>query len=127
MGQVYKQSFSIKGMSCAACQTKIERAVSAIPGVQDVSVQLLRNTMTVLFDESISVDQIIEAVKKAGYDAISFESELKTNPQPHNENFFRSQLAYLIGSITLTLILMGISMFPMFGWELIKDASISAY
>lgn len=127
MGQVYKQSFSIKGMSCAACQTKIERAVSAIPGVQDVSVQLLRNTMTVLFDESISVDQIIEAVKKAGYDAISFESELKTNPQPHNENFFRSQLAYLIGSITLTLILMGISMFPMFGWELIKDAQISAY
>ncbi len=65
-----KQSFAVTGMSCAACSAHVERAVSALAGIQSVSVNLLANSMSVEFDEKqLSADQICAAVKEAGYGA----------------------------------------------------------
>lgn len=65
-----KELFDITGMSCAACSGRIAKVVRALPGVDDVAVNLLKNSMTVRFDESVvSAETIAEAVKKAGYGA----------------------------------------------------------
>ncbi|MBR4903081.1 MAG: heavy metal translocating P-type ATPase [Selenomonadaceae bacterium] len=65
-----KENFDMTGMSCSACSARVEKAVAKIVGAENVSVNLLTNSMQVRFDETeISVEQIVEAVVKAGYGA----------------------------------------------------------
>ena len=54
-------------MTCSACSAHVERAVSKLDGVENVSVNLLTGDMNVIFNEKITESQIIKAVKKAGY------------------------------------------------------------
>ena len=61
------EHFTVTGMSCAACQARVEKAVSAVPGVTSCAVSLLTNTMSV--DGTASNAAIIKAVEKAGYGA----------------------------------------------------------
>ena len=61
------KQYSVTGMSCAACQARVEKAVSSVPGVESCAVSLLTNSMGV--EGSASEDDIIEAVSKAGYGA----------------------------------------------------------
>ena len=65
-----KETFDITGMTCSACSSRVGKAVAAFDGVADVSVNLLKNSMVVDFDDTaISADTIIFAVEKAGYGA----------------------------------------------------------
>lgn len=65
-----KELFCITGMTCSACSSKVAKAVSALDGIDDVNVNLLKNTMTVSFDERmLSASDIANAVIKAGYGA----------------------------------------------------------
>ena len=59
--------YEIKGMSCAACSARVEKAVSQVPGVTACSVSLLTNSMGV--EGTASPDEIIKAVTDAGYGA----------------------------------------------------------
>ena len=60
-----KQRFSVTGMSCTACSSHVERAVSALAGVRSVSVDLMQNRMTVDYDENaLSPEAICAAVPK---------------------------------------------------------------
>ncbi len=61
------KKYNITGMSCAACQARVEKAVSAVDGVQSCAVSLLTNSMGVEGDAS--PDEIIRAVEAAGYGA----------------------------------------------------------
>ncbi|MCR5088414.1 MAG: heavy metal translocating P-type ATPase [Oscillospiraceae bacterium] len=61
------EQFTVSGMSCAACQARVEKAVSGVPGVTACSVSLLTNSMGV--EGTASPDAIIRAVEKAGYGA----------------------------------------------------------
>ena len=65
-----KKKFNITGMTCSACQSHVEKAVSRLDGVSKVNVNLLRNFMEAEFDENITgADKIIQAVESAGYGA----------------------------------------------------------
>ena len=65
-----KSRFDVTGMTCSACSAHVEKAVAKVDGVNKVTVSLLTNSMTVEFDESkTSLDAIISAVVKAGYNA----------------------------------------------------------
>ncbi|MGM9538181.1 MAG: heavy metal translocating P-type ATPase [Candidatus Onthomonas sp.] len=65
-----KQSFTITGMSCAACSAHVERAVNQLPGIHSASVNLLANSMTAEFDETkLTAAQICDAIRAAGYGA----------------------------------------------------------
>ncbi|MCD8002818.1 MAG: cadmium-translocating P-type ATPase [Clostridia bacterium] len=65
-----KCRYDVTGMSCAACQVHVERAVGALDGVQNVAVSLLTNSMTAEFDETkVSSEDICGAVERAGYGA----------------------------------------------------------
>lgn len=75
-----KQTFKITGMSCAACQANITKAVSKLEKVEDVNVNLLNEQMTLVYDENtINEDVIINTVTALGYGACVFKNE--TNSQ----------------------------------------------
>ena len=59
--------YNVTGMSCAACQSRVEKAVSKVPGVEECSVNLLTGTMMV--NGSATEEQVIRAVEQAGYGA----------------------------------------------------------
>ena len=61
------EQYNVTGMSCAACSSRVEKAVSKVPGVSTCSVSLLTNSMGV--EGSASPDSIIAAVEAAGYGA----------------------------------------------------------
>lgn len=64
-----KQRFEVKGMTCAACQSHVQKAVEKLDGVKSVNVNLLQNNMDVDFDGTCSVGKIEDAVSAAGYEA----------------------------------------------------------
>jgi len=75
---VKTEKYNVTGMTCAACQANVSRCVSKLEGVEDVNVSLLANSMTVSYDESrLKPENIIEAVKAAGYGASSLEKAIK--------------------------------------------------
>lgn len=70
--------FWVRGMTCAACEAAVHRAVSKVEGVQEVTVNLLGKSMKVTLDPGLSenpeekektLGQVIQSVKKAGYEA----------------------------------------------------------
>ena len=61
------KQYNVTGMTCAACQARVEKAVSKVPGVTSCSVSLLTNSMGV--EGAAADEQIIKAVTDAGYGA----------------------------------------------------------
>ena len=67
--------FSVSGMTCSACSAHVEKAVRSVPGVKNVSVNLLTHSMSVDFESSVSPEEICMAVDKAGYGAYLSEED----------------------------------------------------
>lgn len=67
------EQYIVTGMSCAACSSRVEKAVSKVPGVTSCSVSLLTNSMGV--EGTASEQEIIKAVADAGYGASKKEKE----------------------------------------------------
>ena len=61
------EQYNVTGMSCAACVSRVEKAVTAVSGVSSCSVSLLTNSMGV--EGTASAEEIISAVEAAGYGA----------------------------------------------------------
>ena len=62
------EQYNVTGMSCAACSSRVEKAVSKVPGVTSCSVSLLTNSMGV--EGTASSGEIIKAVQDAGYETL---------------------------------------------------------
>ncbi len=78
-----KEKFAVTGMSCSACSAHVEKSVAALKGVQQVTVNLLTNSMQVEYDESqTSEKDIVKAVKKGGYGAAPDRSGSKGAEAP---------------------------------------------
>ena len=73
------EQYHVTGMSCAACSARVEKAVSAVPGVTSCSVSLLTNAMGV--EGTASPRDIIAAVENAGYGA-SLKGQAAVQPSP---------------------------------------------
>ena len=113
-----KKRFDVEGMTCSACQVNVEKAVSNVEGVKDVSVNLLSNTMDVEYKDGIEND-IKKAVSDAGYklvtDNITEEEKFK-----EQEEKVKKSKRNLIVSIVLTLLLMYVAMGHMIGLPIPK-------
>lgn len=79
------KQYNVNGMSCAACSTRVEKAVSKVEGVTSCSVSLLTNSMGVEGDAKEA--DILAAVEKAGYSA-SVKGENTAKPTEHAEEEF---------------------------------------
>lgn len=113
--------YEVTGMSCAACQTRVEKAVSQIEGVTSVSVNLLTNSMGV--EGTAAPEKIIQAVEKAGYGAQVAHSKSETTSSNKDDRHLETQklIQRLVSSIILCLILMYISMgHMMWNWPLFE-------
>ena len=113
------KKFNVTGMSCAACSSRVEKAVSKVNGVKSVSVSLLTNSMGV--EGSASDESIIAAVEKAGYGASAADGEKKQSAE--NEQLKDKDtpvlMHRLIASVGFLAVLMYISMgHMMLGWPL---------
>jgi Cu+-exporting ATPase len=64
-----EQTLQIAGMSCAACQHHVERALRSVPGVESATVSLLANSAQINSTGPVEVQPLIDAVRHAGYDA----------------------------------------------------------
>ena len=116
------EQYNVTGMSCAACSSRVEKAVSRVPGVTSCSVSLLTNSMGV--EGNASSHDIIQAVEQAGYGAslkgagkeqVSM-SEAEEALADHETPVLRRRL---IASVGFLLVLMYFSMgHMMWGWPL---------
>ena len=108
-----KQKYDVKGMTCSACQSAVYRAVSKMDSVSDVNVNLMTNTMSVVYDETkLNDNDIIQVVKNAGYDASlqNTKAETKNSTSDVWEEQLKSMKLRLKISIPLTILLMYVSM-----------------
>jgi len=63
-----KQSFPIEGMTCASCVRRVEVAITKVPGVTAAAVNLATESADITFSGAIDSDEIIAAIRGAGYD-----------------------------------------------------------
>ena len=113
------KKFNVTGMSCAACSSRVEKAVSKVEGVQSCSVSLLTNSMGV--EGSASEESIIAAVEKAGYGASVVGAEKKQSAETDQlkDKDTPVLMHRLIASVGFLVVLMYISMgHMMWGWPL---------
>ncbi|MBQ4139794.1 MAG: heavy metal translocating P-type ATPase [Clostridia bacterium] len=104
------EQYNVTGMSCAACSARVEKAVSGVEGVTSCSVSLLTNSMGV--EGTASENEIIEAVKNAGYGA-SKKGREKKNSGAEDELADRETpilVKRLVYSLAFLLLLMYVSM-----------------
>lgn len=125
------EKFEVRGMTCAACQAHVEKAVEKLDGVSDVAVNLLSGSMAVDYDEnSVSNDDICRAVDKAGYSASpvgapgqasatgTSAAAMPENPTKKLEVTADKMRMRLIISVVFLVPLFYIGMGHMFGWPL---------
>lgn len=97
IGGNMKKTFAITGMTCSACSNHIEKAVNALPGINNAQVNLLQNMMQVDFDESqTSVQKIVEAVEKSGYGVADEESSSEDKQVDEVKTRLYLSIAFLI-------------------------------
>ncbi|WP_455595383.1 heavy metal translocating P-type ATPase [Cloacibacillus porcorum] len=117
------RQYTVTGMSCAACSSRVEKAVSKVPGVTSCSVSLLTNSMGV--EGTASDEEIIAAVREAGYDAAPKGGETSRGATEGAEDEALKDLETpalkrrLIASLGFLAVLMYLSMgHMMWGWPL---------
>ena len=122
------EQYTVTGMTCAACQARVEKAVSKVPGVTSCSVSLLTNSMGV--EGSASPEAVIAAVENAGYGAMPKGADTERNTGSLTAKIAAEEDALkdrttpvlkrrLATSLGFLLVLMYFSMgHMMFGWPL---------
>ena len=117
------EQYTVTGMSCAACTARVEKAVSGVKGVTSCSVSLLTNSMGV--EGTADAEEIIAAVRNAGYDAAIKKRNTEKNTHPSSDADALKDRETpvlkkrLIASLGFLIVLMYVSMgHMMWGWPL---------
>ena len=115
------KQYNVTGMSCAACSARVEKAVSALPGVEACSVSLLTNSMGV--EGSVDEKTVIAAVEAAGYGASAKDAAAPAKAAQGDDALADRDTPVLrrrlLASLGFLLLLMYISMgHMMWGWPL---------
>ena len=119
-----QEKYNVTGMTCAACQARVQKSVSSLTGVQECNVNLLKNSMVVTYDDkNVNSGQIIAAVEKAGYGASLQQVKGKSavqavSPVDTAKKEYEAMRRRVIWSFVFTIPLFYISMGHMLGWPL---------
>lgn len=112
-----KEKYPVSGMTCAACQAHVDKAIRKVDGVIDVNVNLLSNNAEITYDENkCNISKISESVAKAGYRLENVSKEKATASSKNKKLDW--DLIKLIISFVILLILMYVSMGHMIGLPL---------
>ena len=113
-----KEKYDITGMTCSACSSFVEKAVSKLDGVEHVEVSLLSNSMNVEYDDTlVSAQEIIHAVEKGGYGA-SKAGIKKTNVKNSPQDDLKEMKHRVIYSFIFMILLMYVSMSTMMNYPI---------
>lgn len=116
------QKFNVTGMTCSACSARIEKNINKTEGIIEANVNLLSNSMTVKYDESLLTEgDIIKVVQNTGYGASSAERKkeaVNTDQKSDAENEFIEMKKRLIISFMFAIPLLYLAMGHMFEWPL---------
>lgn len=117
-----KETYDVTGMTCSSCVRHVEKAVEKQPGVKKVTVNLLKNSMVVDYDENkLNQAEIENAVSDAGYGANlrSKNADLTKDTEENSaQKEYESYKRRLIWSVIFTVPLIYLSMGHMLGWPL---------
>ncbi|MBR5157380.1 MAG: heavy metal translocating P-type ATPase [Clostridia bacterium] len=116
-----KQRFDVSGMTCSACSAHVEKAVSGLDCVEQVSVSLLTNSMQVEFkNDKEDLDAVVSAVEKAGYSAKKSDDrgDKKAKDTSSEDGEQKNTKFRIISSLALLMPLMYLSMGHMTGLPL---------
>ena len=118
-----KQKFNVTGMTCSACSAHVDKAVRKLPGVTDVNVNLLSNSMTVDWQGDLTPDDIVSAVVKSGYGASLPQTGQTAQAQARPaatamEEDMKNMKRRLIASVLFLIPLFYLSMGHMMGWPI---------
>lgn len=117
-----KETYDVTGMTCSSCVRHVEKAVEKQPGVKKVTVNLLKNSMVVDYDENkLNQAEIEHAVSDAGYGANlrSKNADLTKDTEENSaQKEYESYKRRLIWSVIFTVPLIYLSMGHMLGWPL---------
>ena len=101
-----KETFRITGMSCSACSAAVEKAVVKLNGTENAQVNLLAESMTVLYNENVlSESDIINAVANAGYKAEVKSSAVEKKQKNLEKSSKKIKLRLIISLICLVLLM----------------------
>lgn len=108
--------FKINGMTCASCSSRVEKVINKLDGVNSATVNLAVEDMNVKYDRrKISAEDIENAVKKAGYEAIEIKEDNKDDNKKEGEEKVKKARNRFVWSLVFAIPLMIISMGPMIG------------
>ncbi|MGB7137349.1 MAG: heavy metal translocating P-type ATPase [Acidobacteriaceae bacterium] len=97
----------ILGMSCAACQSHVERALRSTPGVSEATVNLMTNSARISFDPAVAkTGDLIASVRDAGYDAALPESALAVEDAAPEEGLLRAKALFTLAGGVVVMVLM---------------------
>lgn len=118
-----KQTYTVTGMTCAACSAAVEKAVNALPEVESAAVNLLANRLTVVGSEALDEAAVIQAVERAGYGVVRPAAKgnaaaAKTDAKEAVQTEIRTLKTRLIVSSAFLLPLMYLSMGHMMGFPI---------
>ena len=119
-----KETFDISGMTCAACEARVQRAASGVKGVSQAQVNLLKNSMELVYDgKPKTLDAVVAAIDKAGYGAAprsrantSEKAAAFVDPKIAADKAIAAKQKQLIWSLVFGVPLFYIAMGPMLGW-----------
>jgi P-type Cu+ transporter len=125
MGEHETITIPVSGMTCAACQARVQRALNKTPGVDSASVNLMTNTATVEYDSGVtSPEGLVEEIRATGYgaelpaeDRSAIENQLALDEEREREFSTlraRAIVAFVVGGLTMLAPLMfGVPMMSM--------------
>ena len=100
-----EKTFKITGMTCSACAARIERAMKKLDGVNEAAVNFAAEKLYITYNEkNVSEDNIVSAIKKAGYDIASPDAKPEKTP---SQLLFRRFVISLCFCVPLLIISMG--------------------
>lgn len=120
-----KETFDITGMTCAACEARVQRAASGVKGVSQAQVNLLKNSLELVYDgKPKTLDAVVAAIDKAGYGAAprsrantSKKAAAFVDPKIAADKAIAAKQKQLIWSLVFGVPLFYIAMGPMLGWS----------
>jgi Cu+-exporting ATPase len=124
-----KKEYDVTGMTCSSCAIHVEKSVRSVPGVTDVQVNLITNSLSVRFADDTVLDDtsVVKAVEDAGYGATAHETQMlagslrksiKPDPALQVKQELRGMLSRLIISFAFSIPLVYLAMGHMFEWPL---------
>ncbi|MDO4580850.1 MAG: heavy metal translocating P-type ATPase [Acinetobacter sp.] len=122
---------SIDGMTCASCVARVEKALKKVPGVQQANVNLATEQAWVEADTTVSADKLIQAIRKAGYDAqlqTTTTTEQADQKASEQQQLKRDLLISLVLAIPVFVLEMGSHLIPAFHmWVMHQIGQMSSW